>query len=401
MSDGALRVVQIGCGGYGDFYLSRLLDNGFEGLELVACADPFIGRCSRLGQLKSRNIPVFLSLEQMPSTIAADLAIIASPIQHHTTQTRAALERGMHVLCEKPLCATVQDGLALREIQRDAGRIVAIGYQWSFSKAVLGLKADVLAGAFGALRRGKSLVLWPRPRSYYARAGWAGRKMDCSGAWVLDSPVNNATSHYLHNMLFVAGSSLDRCAEPLSVTAELYRANEIENYDTGVLRCALKTGAELLFVTSHATGSSTGPAFELEFELAQVSCSQGGSEIIAELSDGSVRRYGSPDADPYRKVALVAEAIRGNTAPVCSIDTALAHIVCMNGAQESSAIAEFPQDMVCVANTGGEQRVWVEGLHENLERCYDEWRLPSELGYRWAVPGTAVNLASYTRFPSR
>ena len=40
-------------------------------------------------------------------------------------------------------------------------KIVAIGYQWSFSDAIQKLKADVIAGIFGKPRRLKTLVLWP------------------------------------------------------------------------------------------------------------------------------------------------------------------------------------------------------------------------------------------------
>ncbi len=43
------------------------------------------------------------------------------------------------------------------------------------------------------------------------------------GRLVLDSPVNNACSHYLHNMFYVLGDRLDRSDQPKWVTAELYR----------------------------------------------------------------------------------------------------------------------------------------------------------------------------------
>ncbi len=399
MSTSTLRVVQAGCGGYGDFYLSYFLGEQCDGFELVACVDPYFGRCGRSEQIRQRGIRVFAAAEDMPASLDADVAVIVSPIHCHLAHTRAALERDMHVLCEKPLCATVQDGLAMLEAQRAAQRIVAIGYQWSYSSAIRGLKKDILAGTFGVLRRAKSLVLWPRPRSYYSRAAWAGRMRSCAGEWVLDSPVNNATSHYLHNMLFVAGDAVERSARPASVTAELYRANEIENYDTAVLRCTTDLGAELLFVTSHATDTSAGPAFECEFEHAHVSYAQGGSEVIAELADGTVRRYGSPDVDPYRKVSVTADAIRSGALLPCGIETALPQTLCMNGAQESSAVADFPPELVCV-RCGDEPRAWVDGLRGVLEGCYEEWKLPSELGVPWAHQGRPVALSGYSHYPS-
>ena len=38
-------------------------------------------------------------------------------------------------------------------------------------------------------------------------------------------------------MLYVLGKTPDTSAQPHSVTAELYRANPIENYDTAAIRC--------------------------------------------------------------------------------------------------------------------------------------------------------------------
>jgi predicted dehydrogenase len=401
MSDSTLRVVQVGCGGYGDFYLTYLLGECGAGLQLVACVDPYIGRCSRQHELRERGIPVYGSIKDIPDTCRADLAIIVSPIHLHVPHTIAAFQRGMHVLCEKPLCATVQDGLALLDAQRASGRLAAIGYQWSYSEAIAALKHDIQSNAFGRLTRAKSLVLWPRGRSYYARASWAGRQKSCSGEWILDSPVNNATSHFLHNMLFAAGPELHRGAQPVSVQAELYRANDIENFATAAVRCITDSGAELLFLTSHAVDTAAGPAFEFECERAHVSYAGGGTDIIAELADGSVRRYGSPDADPYRKLTQFAETIRNGGVPVCGIEAALAQTLCMNGAQESSAIREFPAGMVCVSGTGDDERVFVDGLRGTLEGCYAEWRLPSELGLGWAVSGAPVDLRGYRLFPSR
>ncbi len=102
-----------------------------------------------------------------------------------------------------------------------------------------------MEGVFGRAVRLKTITLWPRTHSHYARSRWAGRIKDDHGSWVLDSPVNNATAHYLHNMLYLLGKTTNSSARPASVEAELYRANNIENYDTGALRIKTEEGAEI------------------------------------------------------------------------------------------------------------------------------------------------------------
>ena len=53
-------------------------------------------------------------------------------------------------------------------------------------KAINALKQDILAGKLGYPKRLKPIVLWPRDLDYYQR-GWAGKKQDQQGNWILDS----------------------------------------------------------------------------------------------------------------------------------------------------------------------------------------------------------------------
>src|SRR5690606_34582742 len=107
------------------------------------------------------------------------------------------------------------------------------------------------SGAFGKPKRLRTIVLWPRSDRYYAR-GWAGKLRDQAGNLVMDSVANNATAHYIHNMFYVLGRATDESARPARVTAELYRANRIENYDTAAMRVHTEDGVELLYFGSHA-----------------------------------------------------------------------------------------------------------------------------------------------------
>ena len=90
--------------------------------------------------------------------------------------------------------------------------------------------------------------------------------------WILDSIANNAAAHFLHNMFYVLGGGLNRSAVLRQVTAELYRANAIENFDTAAIRAVTAGGVETLFLATHATGSTLGPNLCYEFERATIPC---------------------------------------------------------------------------------------------------------------------------------
>jgi len=389
-----VSIALVGIGGYGNTYVNMVLD-GWERrtFDLVAAIDPNPAACRRLDELKTRRIALYPSLETFYESHRADLVVLSTPIALHAPQTALACARGSHVLCEKPLCATLEDATAMRGARDRFERHVAIGYQWSFSLAVQQLKADILAGVFGRARRLRTIVLWPRDEAYYGRNRWAGAKRDTHGTFVWDSPVNNACAHYLHNMLYVIGPRIERSAEPASVVAELYRAHPIENYDTGALRITTADGVELLFVVSHATAARVDPTFSYEFDRGTVDfAGTPDGEIVARMNDGTRKHYGSPNAERDGKLRLTIEAIGRGTESVCGIEAAASHTRCVIAAQESMPqIAEFPRQLIRVTGEPGRRATSVDGLDDVLRRCYAEWRLPSELSdVSWARQGKHV-----------
>ncbi|MBA3707304.1 MAG: Gfo/Idh/MocA family oxidoreductase [Planctomycetes bacterium] len=397
-----VSVALVGIGGYGETYLRGLLDDQKSHLvAMVAAIDPAPDRCSRLSDVQRRGIPVFPDLATyFKAGGGADLVVIASPIHLHAEQTCVALAHGSHVLCEKPLCSTVQDGERMMAAHRASGRHAAIGYQWSFSDAITALKRDIMSGRFGRPTLLKTKVLWPRTHSYYGRSPWAGAMKAKNGAWVLDSPVNNATAHYLHNALFCLGAERDSSATPESVIAELYRANDITNFDTAVLRIHLSNGADLLYVASHAADPVTETVLSYRFERAVVGYRQGDPAITAVCTDGTRIDYAPAEVpDDLEKLWAMVAAIRGGASPACPPSAALAQTLCVNGAQRSMPeITVFPKDMVRTDGDGDARRCIVPGLHEALTRCYLEGRLPSELGFPWARPGRMVDVRSLNVF---
>lgn len=401
-----VTVALVGVGGYGRHYVGRLLDGADElGARCVAAIDTQPERCDRLDELTGRGARVYTSLDAFHAEGSADLAILSLPIQLHAPFTCACLARGSHVLCEKPLAGTVQEGRRMLAAERETGRFVAIGYQWSYNSAIQALKADIMSGALGKPVRLKTLLSWPRPHSYYRRNDWAGRRKTPGGDWILDSPAHNATAHYLHNMFYVLGPTRETSAMPVDVQAELYRANAIDNFDTCALRAHTENGAEILFYTSHAVPSRFGPLFRYEFEKGQVTYDSDAGTMLARFADGISKEYGNPNAESGNKTADAVQAVRTGRPAACGVGAALAQVLCVNGAQDSMPeIAAFPESMVRVEPGQGAQAedglTWAEGLQASFVQCYDQAVLPSEQGcLSWARAGRPIDLRGYGDFP--
>lgn len=393
-----LSIALVGIGGYGRNYVKSLIyDENEENYDIVGVVDPFAENSPDIEKIKELKIPVYETLEQFYSESSADLVIISSPIHFHKEQSCLALSKGSHVLCEKPLCATVEDGLEMIKAERESGRQLAIGYQWSYSDAILNLKQDIIDGLFGKPVRLRTLVQWPRGLKYYSR-GWAGKKYDSNGRAIFDSVANNATAHYLHNMFFVLGDTICSSDVPREVTAELYRANEIENFDTAAVRCMTKKGTEILFYAAHPVEKLYGPVFCYEFENATISFGEtpGGphGNIVATFKDGTSKVYGNPSEPHEKKLWKVIKAIREGKKVYCDAETALSETICINGIQNSMKdIIEFPDELITMDEHPIQgKRIFVKGLFEELTDCYDKGILPFENGAVWAKAGKRICL---------
>lgn len=101
-----------------------------------------------------------------------DVVSIAAPPDLHHPMMLAALERGCHVLCEKPTALHRFQAAEMREAARRTGRVAAINHEFRFFPARTCALAMVRRGDIGTPRRGEILgrhPLWWRPET----RGWS------------------------------------------------------------------------------------------------------------------------------------------------------------------------------------------------------------------------------------
>ena len=250
------RVALVGVGGYGRVHLLHLLDLHRQGALRLAAAVAFPPEpdVTVLAELRAAGCEIMDSLDTLLAAVprlGLDLAVVPTPIHLHARHTVMLVRAGIDVLIEKPLAATLTDAAAIITAREATGRMVAVGFQYLHAPEVLALKARLLAGAIGPLRRLVVHAAWPRGHAYYHRNAWAGR-IRLGEHWVLDSPVNNAMSHFLMVMLYLAGREPAALARPVRIEAELYRAQAIESFDTAALRLTTAEGVQLDFYGTHS-----------------------------------------------------------------------------------------------------------------------------------------------------
>ncbi len=122
-----------------------------EDVQIEAVADVDAGRAATVAA-RFGIAEVFDSARAMLEAAPLDLVCIASPDDAHVAAAEIALDRGLHVLCEKPLATTVADAARLARLADDAGVVTRVGFAMRFAPAMRRMRELVASGAIGERR---------------------------------------------------------------------------------------------------------------------------------------------------------------------------------------------------------------------------------------------------------
>jgi predicted dehydrogenase len=81
-----------------------------------------------------------------------DALVVATPTSTHASIVRDALDAGLHVLCEKPMCSTVMDAQELAARAAAEGLLLMVGHVFLFNSGILRLRQLVKENTLGTLR---------------------------------------------------------------------------------------------------------------------------------------------------------------------------------------------------------------------------------------------------------
>lgn len=171
----SFRVGLIGTGRIGLVHAGSIADT--RGAELSYIADPFVDGAHRLaeefgGKVTADPIELLNSAE-------VDAVVIASPTPTHIDLISAAIDAGVHVLCEKPIDLDIARVDALRNKVAEAKVHVALGFNRRFDPQFAEIRTRTAAGEIGTLEQLTILSRDPGepPAAYVAVSGGIFRDM--------------------------------------------------------------------------------------------------------------------------------------------------------------------------------------------------------------------------------
>jgi predicted dehydrogenase/nucleoside-diphosphate-sugar epimerase len=204
------RVALVGAGYIADWHAKALAT--VERVRLAAICDPALGRARALAA-QHGAAKVYARLSEMLAQEKLDAVHILTPPDLHLEAARAAIEAGVNVYLEKPMCATAADCEELARLAKERGVRLGVGHNFLFARPYEQLRRDVRGGLLG--RVDEIVITWNRflPQSVHGPFG----------AWMLREPRNMMLETGAHLIAF----ALDLAGEPERMEARAWEAIEL------------------------------------------------------------------------------------------------------------------------------------------------------------------------------
>lgn len=203
-----LKFAIIGCGRISYKHVEALINNVKEA-ELVAVCDIAEERAiERKKQyeeaINNSNIKVYTNYIKMLENEEIDAISICTESGFHARHSIDCLNRGKHVLVEKPMAMSIKDADEMIKIARDNNLKLGVCHQNRFNPSIQKLRRAIEEGRFGKLINGTARILWTRDDNYYKQAPWRGTK-ELDGGTLMNQCIHN-----IDLLQWMMGSEVER-----------------------------------------------------------------------------------------------------------------------------------------------------------------------------------------------
>ena len=143
-----LRIGIIGTGGIAHSHAHAY--KSFSDVEVVAGADIIPGKARKfLDEFGWTDATAYDDCESLCARDDIDAVSICTYNTQHACCAIAALESGKHVLLEKPMCVTLQEGIDIMKAEKKSGKILTVGFQPRYNNNCRKIKRIVESGELG------------------------------------------------------------------------------------------------------------------------------------------------------------------------------------------------------------------------------------------------------------
>jgi predicted dehydrogenase len=263
-----LKVGIVGAGWMGTEHAQAWRNNTPRG-EIVAVADAAPARARQIAErFSGGRARVHATLDALLADPDVEAVDICLPHHLHAEAILAAARAGKAILCEKPLCTSLEDAAAIGAVLRETGVSFMSAHNQLFQPSLIEARRLLAAGVLGRPYVIRSVEAGQNRGFQTGRAPVALAQGESPWAWRTDprrmggGEVLDTGWHATYRLLALADE------RPVEVVAmlERYFVQELRAEDTGLLLVRFASGVIGEIVTSWAFGLVGGWQFEVAAE---------------------------------------------------------------------------------------------------------------------------------------
>lgn len=221
----SLNFAIIGCGRIAQRHAEQIKKYG----NLAAVCDIVTEKADKLAALHQAN--AYYSTEALLKTeTSLSVVVVCTPNGLHARHSIEALLAGMHVLCEKPLCISAEEGKQMLAAAEKAQKKLFVVKQNRYNPPVTFLKSLISKGQLGEIYSFQINCFWNRPQAYYT--GWKGNKTLDGGT------LFTQFSHFIDLLYWLLGD-----VTSVKTISKNFAHPAIEFEDTGIVAFEMQSGA--------------------------------------------------------------------------------------------------------------------------------------------------------------
>jgi UDP-N-acetylglucosamine 3-dehydrogenase len=333
-----IKVAVIGCGAISKH--RHIPEYGWNPqVELVAFCDPILERAEHYA--KEYGGKAYSSYEDMLKQVKVDAVSVCTPNYLHATVAIAAANAGAHVLVEKPMATTEEEGLAMIAAARNNGVMLMVGHNQRLMPPHVKAKEILKTGKLGKVLTFRTAFGHPGPE------GWS---VDGKGSWFFrkaEAVMGAMGDLGVHKSDLIRWLLDDEVTEVAAFVSTLHKENtDVDDNATCILR--MKGGAVGSLVASWTQykGGDNSTVLWCENGVMHIG-THPEDQVIVELRDGSVERYkvGAMATNEKQTASGVIDAFVNSivtaTPPSISGEEGLKSLQVILAAFESQASGKF------------------------------------------------------------
>ena len=273
------RVAVVGCGDVSSVHFDAIADTA--GAVLVGVCDTDVARLAEVSA--TRGVPGFHQLQQLLDVAQPEVVHICTPHHAHAALAVQALQAGVHVLLEKPLAATRDEGRAVIAAAARAAGKFGVCFQNRYNPTSVQLKAELDSGRWGRVLGARAQVMWTRTAAYYQAKPWRGTWDGGGGGLLMNQAI-----HTIDLVQWLLGEVTD--VRGSFATLMFSDAIEVEDTAEAVLQHAGGVRTNFYATLTHFKDAPV---------LIEITCEQGVLRLEGDLraiaADGSQQLLASAD----------------------------------------------------------------------------------------------------------